>query len=102
MSARDDLTRATDEARAQVRAARETLARSRDATGGGPAKDVTQAEAQLDALRDAIAGDLRQLRDRVTGLDPAARRSARRWAAIISTGWKRPSTSPTGPAARCR
>lgn len=76
MSARDDLTRATDEARAQVRAAREALARSRDAVGGGPAKDVAQAEAQLGALRDAIAGDLRQLRDRVTGLDPAARRSA--------------------------
>lgn len=76
MSARDDLTRATDEARAQVRAARETLARSRDAAGGGPAKDAAQAEAQLGALRDAIATDLRQLRDRATGLDPAARRTA--------------------------
>ncbi len=76
MSARDDLTRATERARAEAQAARDALARSRAAVGGGPAKDVPQAEAQLGALRDAVAGDLRLLRDRLTGMDPAARRTA--------------------------
>lgn len=76
MSARDDLTRATGEARAQVRSAREALARSREAAAGGPAKDVAQAEVQLGALREAVATDLRQLRARMSGLDPAARRTA--------------------------
>lgn len=76
MSARDDLTRATDEARAQVRSAREALAASRDARTGGVAKDATQAEQQLDALRAAVADDLRVLRDRVAGLGAAERRGA--------------------------
>lgn len=76
MSARDDLSRATDEARAQVRAAREALASSRDARTGGVAKDVDQAEQQLAALRDAVAEDLRVLRGRVTGLGDAERRGA--------------------------
>lgn len=76
MSARDDLTRATDEARAQVRAAREALAASRDARSGGAAKDVGQAEQQVAALRDAVGDDLRVLRDRLTGLGEAERRGA--------------------------
>jgi len=76
MSARDDLTRATGEARAQVRSAREALAASRDARSGGTAKDVGEAEQQLAALRDEVATDLRVLRDRVTGLGDAERRGA--------------------------
>lgn len=76
MSARDGLTRATDGARAQVRAAREALEVSRTARGGGPAKDVRQAENQLHALRGAVADDLWVLRERVGGLDDDARRTA--------------------------
>lgn len=76
MSARDDLSRATGEAREQVRAARAALAGSRAERGGGPAKDVAQAEAQLQGLRDAVTDDLRVLRDRVTGMDDRDRRGA--------------------------
>jgi hypothetical protein len=74
MTAREDIERAADEARAQVRDARAALAASREARGGGAAKDVRQAEAQLLALRDAVAGDARALRDRLAGLDGSARR----------------------------
>lgn len=76
MSVRDDVERAGEEARAQVRAAQEALAASREARGGGPAKDARQAEQQLHALRGAVADDVRALRDRLTGLDPSARRGA--------------------------
>lgn len=76
MSARDDLTRATDEARAQVRAARDALAAARTSRSGGAAKNVAQAEQQLGALRDAVATDLRVLRDRAIGLDASERRGA--------------------------
>ena len=44
MSARDDLTRATEQARAQVRDARAAVESSRDARSGGPAKNARQAE----------------------------------------------------------
>jgi len=74
MSARDDLTRASDEARAQVQAAREALAASRSARAGGSAKNARQAEQQLHALRGAVADDVRALRDRLSSLDPTARR----------------------------
>jgi hypothetical protein len=76
MSMRDDVTRAGDEARSQVQAARDALAASRTARGGGPAKNAREAERQLAALRGAVADDVRALRDRVGGLDPAARRGA--------------------------
>lgn len=76
MSARDDLTRATDEARAQVRAARDALATARTSRSGGAAKDVAQAEQQLGALRDAVTQDLLVLRDRVSGLGAGERRGA--------------------------
>jgi hypothetical protein len=74
MSARDDLTRATDEARAQVRDARAALAATREERSGGPAKNVREAEQQLHALRAAIASDVRSLKHRVTGADTSTRR----------------------------
>lgn len=74
MSARDDLERAAAEARAQVGAAREALTASREARGGGEAKDARQAEQQLHALRGAVADDVRALRDRLTSLDASTRR----------------------------
>lgn len=76
MSVRDDVARAGDEARAQVSAAKDALAASREARSGGPAKDARQAEQQLHALRGAVADDARALRDRLVGLDPSARRGA--------------------------
>lgn len=76
MSAREDLERAAAEARGQVDAARAALAASREARIGGSAKDARQAEEQLHALRDAVGGDVRALRDRLVQLDPAARRGA--------------------------
>lgn len=76
MSARSDMDRAAAEARAQVTAAREALAASRAARGGAPARNVRQAEEQLHALRGAVADDVRALRDRLTQLDPSARRGA--------------------------
>ncbi len=76
MSTRDDLARAGDEARTQVQAARDALAASREARGGGPARSARDAERQLTALRGAVADDARALRDRIGGLDPAARRGA--------------------------
>lgn len=76
MSARDDLERAASEARAQVGAARDALSASRDARGGGEARNVRQAEDQLHALRGAVADDVRALRDRLTGLDASTRRGA--------------------------
>lgn len=77
MSARDDLTRATAQARAQVLDARAAVAASRDARSGGPAKNARQAEQQLQALRAAVADDLRGLRSRATGADTSTRRRAR-------------------------
>lgn len=76
MSARDDLERVTSEARTQVGAARDALAASRDARGGGEARNARQAEDQLHALRGAVADDVRALRDRLTGLDASTRRGA--------------------------
>ena len=76
MSARDDLERAASEARAQVGMARDALAASRDARGGGAARNARQAEDQLHALRGAVADDVRALRDRLTGLDASTRRGA--------------------------
>jgi hypothetical protein len=76
MSARDDLTRAADEARAQVREARRALSASRQAHGGGGARNARQAEEQLHALRGAVADDVRALRDRLVALEPSARRGA--------------------------
>jgi hypothetical protein len=58
MSARDDLTRATEQARAQVRDARRARGVTRRAHGGS-AKNARQAEQQLDALRAAVADDVR-------------------------------------------
>lgn len=76
MSARDDLTRATEEAKAQVEAARAALAASREARSGGRAKNAREAERQLSALRGAVVDDVRALRGRLGALDPAARRGA--------------------------
>jgi hypothetical protein len=76
MSTRDDLTRAADEARTQVDAAREALAAARDARSGGRARDLRQAEQQLESLRSAVADDVRGLRDRLVSVDPSARRGA--------------------------
>ena len=76
MTTRDDLTRAADEARAQVGAARDALAASRDARSGGSARNLRQAEQQLESLRGAVADDVRALRDRLVTLDPSARRGA--------------------------
>lgn len=85
MSARDDLERAAAEARGQVDAARAALAASRDARGGGTAKDGREAEQQLHALRDAVGDDVRALRDRLVHLDPTVRRGATT-AAIAGAG----------------
>jgi hypothetical protein len=85
MSGLDDLNRAADEARAQVREAREALAASRDARGGGRARDRSEAERQLLALRGAVEEDVRTLRDRLTGEDPTAAR-ALRVAALATSG----------------
>ena len=76
MSARDDLERAATEARTQVSTAREALAASREARGGGEARNARQAEDQLHALRGAVADDVRALRDRLVGLDASTRRGA--------------------------
>jgi hypothetical protein len=76
MTTRDDVTRAADEARAQVGAARDALAASRDARSGGSAKNLRHAEQQLESLRGAVSDDVRALRDRLVGLDPSARRGA--------------------------
>ena len=85
MSGLDDLNRAAEEARAQVREARDALAASRSARGGGPARNAREAERQLAALREVVADDVRTLRDRVTGKDPAAAR-ALRIAALSTAG----------------
>jgi hypothetical protein len=94
MSARDDLARATEEARAQVREARAGVAASRQTRSGGAAKNARQAEQQLHALRAAIADDVRDLKGRVTGADTTTRRRAATMAlaggaalsAVIGTG----------------
>jgi len=85
MSRRDDLTRATEQARAQVEAARTALSASREARGGGPARDAREAERQLHELRDAVSDDVRILRERLTGLEPSARRGAAT-AAVVGAG----------------
>ena len=84
MSTRDDLSRAAEEARTQVEVARQALTASRDARGGS-ARDTRQAEQQLHDLRRAVAGDVHALRDRLTTLDPSARRGAAA-AAIAGAG----------------
>ena len=76
MSARGDLERAAAEARTQVDAARDALAASREARGGGEARNARQAEDQLHALRGAVADDVRALRERLTGIDASTRRGA--------------------------
>jgi hypothetical protein len=85
MSARDDLEKAAEQARTQVRAAREALASSRDARGGGRARDAKEAERQLLSLRAAVSADVRSLRDRLSGQDPAASRALRN-AALGTSG----------------
>jgi len=85
MSGLDDLNRAADQARAQVRDAREALAASREARGGGPARDRREAERQMLALRGAVEDDVRTLRGRLTGQDPSASRSLR-VAALTASG----------------
>jgi hypothetical protein len=85
MSARDDLNRATEEARAQVDAARSALAASRAARSGGPARNPREAERQLHALRGAVSDDVRALRERLTGVDASARRGAAT-AAVVGAG----------------
>jgi len=84
MSAFEGLGRATEEARAQVREARDALASSRAARGGGPARNAAEAERQLLALRDAITDDVRMLRERLGGQDPAASRARRNTALGVS------------------
>lgn len=73
MSARQDFERATDAAREQVTVAREALAASRAARGGGAAKNAREAEEQLHALRRSVGEDARALRDRLVHLEPSAR-----------------------------
>jgi ATP-dependent exoDNAse (exonuclease V) alpha subunit len=85
MSARDDLARATEEAKAQVDAARAALTASRDARSGGRAKNAREAERQLQALRGAVVDDIRALRGRLGSLDPSARRGATT-AAVVGAG----------------
>jgi hypothetical protein len=86
MSARDDLTRAASEARAQIEDAKHALASSRAQRAGGPARSAREAEQQLHALRGAIAEDLQSLRGQARGLDPTARRGARTVAIAGVTG----------------
>lgn len=81
----DDLERAADEARSQVREAREALASSRTARGGGRARDAKDAERQLQSLRGAVTEDARLLRKRLSGQDPAATRGLR-IAALSASG----------------
>jgi hypothetical protein len=81
----DDLDHAAGAARAQVRDARAALAASREARTGGRARDAREAERQLIALRDAVTTDARELRDRLTGTDPAASRTLG-LAALATTG----------------
>jgi hypothetical protein len=85
MSGLDDLNRAAEQARAQVRQAREALAVSREARDGGPARDRREAERQMLTLRGAVEDDIRALRDRLTGQDPSASRSLR-IAALTASG----------------
>lgn len=77
MSARDDLTRATEDAREQVRDARSAVTSARQARAGGSARNARQAERQLHALRAAVADDVRSLRERATRSDADTRRRAR-------------------------
>lgn len=81
----DDLDRAAGTARAQVRDARAALAASREAQAGGRARNAREAERQLIALRGAVTSDARELRDRLTGTDPAASRTLG-LAAVATTG----------------
>jgi hypothetical protein len=82
----EDLNSAAEQARAQVREAREALAASRQARGGGgPARDRREAERQMLTLRGAVEDDVRTLRDRLTGQDPSATRSLR-IAALTASG----------------
>jgi len=84
MSGLDDLNRAADEARDQVRAARDALAASRTARGGAPARSAKEAERQLAALRAAVSDDALLLRDRLAGgQDPAASGALRN--AVLAT-----------------
>lgn len=85
MSARDDLVHAADEARSQVASAREALAASRATGAGAGARSARQAEQQLHELRGAVADDVRALRDRLSALDPSARRGATT-AAVVGAG----------------
>lgn len=98
MSAREDLTRATEEARAQVHEARAEVASARQARSGGPAKNARQAEQQLHAIRAAVADDLHSLKGRVTGADTTARR--RVGAVALAGGAALTAVIGTGLAAR--
>jgi len=81
----DALERAAESARNQVKASRDALAASRAERSGGPARNARDAEQQLNALRGAVADDVRALRDRLTGKDPAAARRLR-IAALTTSG----------------
>jgi hypothetical protein len=86
MSARADLEQAAQAARRQVEEAREALARTRAAAGGGPADSARQAEAQVEAIRDAIGRDLHTLRERATGVSITAPGPARTAALTAGAG----------------
>ncbi len=77
MSGRDDIEQAAQQARSQIREAREALAASRTARGGGRARSAREAERQLLSLRRSVAEDAKMLRERFTGQDPAATRTLR-------------------------
>jgi hypothetical protein len=85
MTVRDDLARATEEARSQVREARAAVSSARQSRSGGAARNVRQAEAQLHELREAIADDLRMLKTRVSSADATTRRRTRT-VAIVGAG----------------
>jgi hypothetical protein len=77
MSARDDLEQAAEQARSRVREAREALASSRSALGGGPARTAKEAERQLLSLRRSVTDDVLSLRERLSGKDAGATRALR-------------------------
>jgi hypothetical protein len=86
MSARGDLEQAAETARQQVQDARDALARTRAAAGGGPARSAREAEEQVASIRAAIERDVRTLRDRAVATDLTAPGPARTAAITAGSG----------------
>jgi hypothetical protein len=86
MTAREDLEQAAAATRSKVAQARDALARTRAAAGGGPAGSPRRAEEQIESIRTAIEHDVRTLRARAGSVDVTSAGPARTAAIAAGAG----------------